>query len=121
MSESQNLLENVDTSNAVNNPLEHTRSWSDDAVARVALLLPGVLVVLLLSIFPLIISLYLTFIRLTFVKGGVQVRFVGLENFAAALTGDGAEELLGRWGAIPWYGTLAFIVFVLIVLFLFVN
>src|ERR1041385_1546683 len=126
MSEIQDLLDNSDSTlsdaaEVVSSPLEHMRSWSDDAFARVVLLLPGVLVVLLLSIFPLIISLYLTVIRLTFVKGGVQINFVGLSNFAGVLTGSGAEELLGRWGDIPLYGTVAFIAFVLLVLYFLIS
>jgi len=55
----------------------------EDAIARFVLLMPGVLVVLLLSIFPLLISLALSFATVQFVKGGVQVKFVGLSNYSS--------------------------------------
>jgi multiple sugar transport system permease protein len=102
----------------VDNPLERTRSWSDDAVAKIVLLLPGILVVLLLSVFPLIISLYLSVARVNFVKGGIQVVYVGLDNYAGLLLGNDRAHLLGSWGDIPWYGALAFAVFVALLLFM---
>ncbi|MEP7288979.1 MAG: sugar ABC transporter permease [Chloroflexota bacterium] len=121
MTESQKHLEKPSRNLAVaNNAVsgQRTRLWSEDIAARVVLLLPGVLVVLLLSVFPLIISLYLSVSRVSFAKGGIAIKFVGLDNFTSILTGNGAEHLLGRWGDIPWYGTLAFIAFVLLVLYL---
>ena len=40
-------------------------------------ILPSVLIVLLLSIFPLIISAYLALTRVQFVPGGFDITFVG--------------------------------------------
>ncbi|SRR5258706_3653699 len=86
--------------------------WPEDVVARIVLILPGILIVLLLSIFPLIISLYLSVARVDFVKGGVQVQYVGLENFARLLVGEDQAHLIGVWSSIPWYGWLILIAFV---------
>lgn len=105
-------------SKVVSNTLERTRSWSDDKFARIVLLLPGFLIVLLLSIFPLIISLYLSVAQVNFVKGGVQVVYVGLDNYAELLTGPNRSHLLGSWGDIPWYGALIFAVFVALLLYM---
>lgn len=56
---------------------------------------PAVLVVLFLSIFPLIISLYLSLSRFKFVKGGFEIRFVGLANYAKLLFGSEGMHFLG--------------------------
>src|SRR5260221_259219 len=103
-----------------NSSLERTRLWSEDVIARIVLLLPGILVVLLLSIFPLIISLYLSFARVNFVKGGFQVVFVGLQNYSTMFTGADKAHLLGVWGDIPSYGVLAFALIVVLLLSTFV-
>ena len=58
-------------------------------------ILPAVLVVLFLSIFPLIVSLYLSLSRFKFVKGGFQIKFVGLANYRKLLAGSGQEHFLG--------------------------
>ncbi len=66
-----------------------------EAHAPAAFLLPAVLVVLLLAIFPLILSLYFSLVRLTFVPGGVNLSFVGLDNYAKLLVGINERDLLG--------------------------
>jgi multiple sugar transport system permease protein len=63
--------------------------------ARTAFVLPAVLVVLFLSIFPLILSLYFSLVRLSFAAGGVQLTFVGLDNYAKLLVGLNRPDLLG--------------------------
>lgn len=70
---------------------------------------PAVLVILLLSIFPLIISLYLSLSQLKFAKGGLQVNFVGLLNYRKMLFGTGSKDFLGvfdRLTVLDW-GLLA--------------
>jgi len=57
---------------------------------------PAILVVLLLSIFPLIVSLYLSLARLKFVKGGYEINFVGLANYRKLLTGSEQSHFLGK-------------------------
>ena len=66
-----------------------------ERVAGNIFILPAVLVVLLLSIFPLIISLYLSLSRLKFVTGGFEINFVGLANYGKLLSGTEKTHFLG--------------------------
>jgi len=66
-----------------------------ERVAGNIFILPAVLVVLLLSIFPLIISLYLSLSRLKFVAGGFEINFVGLANYGRLLSGTEKTHFLG--------------------------
>ncbi len=76
-------------------------SYSERLVARLeriatsAFLWPSVLVILALSIFPLIISLYLSLARLQFVKGGFKIIFVGLANYRKLWVGSEKTHFLG--------------------------
>lgn len=56
---------------------------------------PAVIVLLFFAIFPLIVSLWLSFSRLKFVKGGVEVVNVGLANYRKLLIGSEQGRLLG--------------------------
>jgi multiple sugar transport system permease protein len=56
---------------------------------------PAVLVVLFLSIFPLIISLYLSLSHFKFVKGGFEIKFAGLANYRKLLLGSEQTHFLG--------------------------
>src|SRR5262245_37007576 len=58
--------------------------------------LPAVLVVLALSIFPAIISLYLSLSRFKFEKGGFSLQYVGLFNYKKLLFGSQQFHLLGK-------------------------
>lgn len=71
---------------------------SSDSSARLVLLLPTILMVLLLSIFPLIVSLMLSFARVTFVRGGVNIKYVGVSNYDKLLFGSQRRHLIGRMG-----------------------
>jgi len=68
--------------------------WSE-RVAENVFIWPAVLVVLFLSIFPLIVSLYLSLSRFKFVKGGFEIKFVGLANFRKLLIGSQKTHFLG--------------------------
>jgi multiple sugar transport system permease protein len=57
--------------------------------------MPAVLVVLLLSVFPLVISLYLSLARLKFVPGGFEIGFVGLANYRKLFFGSEQSRYLG--------------------------
>lgn len=70
-----------------------------DGVSVTSFVLPAVLVILFLAIFPLIISLYVSLNRLQFVRGGFQLTFVGLNNYAKLLVGLDQGRFLGRFGA----------------------
>ncbi len=66
-----------------------------DSAAGSAFIMPAVLVVLFLSIFPLIVSLYISLVRLKFVKGGFELTFVGFTNYAKLLVGIDHVHFLG--------------------------
>lgn len=66
-------------------------------------ILPSVIIVLLLSIFPLIISGYLSLSRLRFVAGGFDISFVGLSNFRKLITGSERRHFRGDLEAITMW------------------
>ncbi len=76
-----------------------------------AFIMPAVLLVLFISILPLILSLYLSLIQLSFVPGGFELKFIGLQNYARVLTGFDQAETLGvvshNWLAWLFFGILA--------------
>ncbi len=75
-----------------------------DASARYVLLLPAVIIVLVLAVFPLLVSLYLSFSSFKFVRGGFQIDFIGLANYAKLLSGSEQRTFLGKPGDIPVIG-----------------
>ncbi len=58
---------------------------------------PSVLIILLLSIFPLFVSLYLAFSRVSLVPGGYDVTFIGWNNFERLFQGSQQRNFFGRW------------------------
>ncbi len=100
-------------------PLARDRlvAWADRQAGAV-LVLPAVLVILLLSIFPLLFSLYLSLSRFRPVAGGFRFEFVGLANFRKLLLGSEQEHFLGRLGSLGVVGWLLFLVAVALLLFL---
>jgi multiple sugar transport system permease protein len=76
--------------------------------APTAFILPAVLLVLFISILPLILSLYISLIQLTFVPGGFSLNFVGLDNYKSLLVGFNQAETLGVITSTP---TLAWVIF----------
>jgi multiple sugar transport system permease protein len=95
--------------------LSSQRGWRDRMYAKAerlagsAFILPAVLVVLLLAIFPLIISLYLSLSRFKFVRGGFQINFVGLANYKKLLFGLEKTHFLGLLGHPSLLGWMIFI------------
>ena len=69
-----------------------------DRHAPAVFIMPAVLVVLAMSIFPLLVSLYLSLSRFKFVKGGFQLKFVGLLNYKKLLLGSEQFHFLGTFG-----------------------
>ena len=67
-----------------------------DRVAPGVFLLPAVLVVLAMSIFPLIVSLYLSLTRFKLGKGGFSFDFIGTLNYQKLLTGSQQFHFLGK-------------------------
>lgn len=80
------------------------RAFMQEGSIRTVLLLPAILIILFLSVFPLIISLFLSFSRVNFARGGVEVVFVGLSNYEKLLFGSQQRHLLGRFGEVPILG-----------------
>jgi multiple sugar transport system permease protein len=70
-------------------------AWADRWASGV-FILPAVLVVLALSIFPLLVSLFLSLARVKFEKGGVSITFIGLLNYKKLLLGSQQFHLLGK-------------------------
>jgi len=85
-------------------------NWvSSDSIVRLVLLLPTILIVLFLSIFPLIVSLFLSFARVNFARGGIDITFVGFSNYQKLLFGSQQRHLIGKLGELSPLGWLVFI------------
>jgi multiple sugar transport system permease protein len=61
-------------------------------------IMPAVLVVLGMSIFPLLVSLYLSLSRFKFVKGGFELDYIGLLNYKKLVLGSQQFHFLGTFG-----------------------
>ncbi len=91
-----------------------------DRNAGAVFILPAVVVILAFSIFPLLASLYVSLSRLSFSQGGVELKFVGLNNYAKLLFGIDRTHFLGviapislLGGAVlvAGYGLIGFLLF----------
>jgi multiple sugar transport system permease protein len=93
----QGLMQPVEGSSGLRSPSSPLEKLSLylERVAGNAFIWPAVLVVLLLSIFPLIISLYLSLSHFKFVTGGFEINFVGLANYGRLLSGTEKTHFLG--------------------------
>ena len=69
-------------------------SWAD-RLAPGVFLLPATVVVLAMSIFPLVVSLYLSLARFRLGPGGITFEFIGLLNYRKLLFGSEQFHLLG--------------------------
>lgn len=68
-----------------------------DALAPAVFIWPAVLIILLLAIFPLFVSLYLSFAQVNLVSGGYEVKFVGWKNYEKIFQGSQQRNFFGRW------------------------
>jgi multiple sugar transport system permease protein len=75
-------------------------------LANAVFLGPAVVVVLVFSIFPLIVSLYISLSRMSFVQGGVDLKFIGFDNYNKLLFGSQKTHLLGLSTDVPPLGWL---------------
>jgi multiple sugar transport system permease protein len=73
----------------------HALTSRAERLASATFVLPAVLVVLFLAIFPLIVSLYLSLARFQIVKGGFDIKFIGLLNYRKLLIGSDHDHFLG--------------------------
>jgi multiple sugar transport system permease protein len=93
--------------------------WSRlDASARYVLLLPAIVIVLVMAVFPLLVSLYLSFSRFRFVRGGFEVTFIGLRNYEKLLLGSEQRHFIGKLSQIPFASGILLAVFVGFMLYL---
>jgi multiple sugar transport system permease protein len=95
-------------------------TWLEHLAGNV-FILPAVLVVLFLSIFPLIVSLYMSLTRFKFVKGGFEFKFVGLANYRKLLLGSEQKHFLGVVADPSLVGWLVFLAVVALLLFSLVR
>lgn len=93
----------------LNGRLHKLAAWSERLASNV-FITPAILVVLFLSIFPLIISLYLSLSHFKFVKGGFEINFAGLANYRKLLVGSEQRHFLGIMAGSSPAGWLVFAV-----------
>jgi multiple sugar transport system permease protein len=75
---------------------------------RAAFIWPALVAILFVSIFPLLVSLYISLSRLKLVRGGFEFRFIGLENFRELLVGTEQRHFLGVTRPLTPVGWLVF-------------
>jgi multiple sugar transport system permease protein len=92
-----------------------------DRIADSVFLWPAVLVILCFSIFPLLLSLYLSLARIRFVRGGIDVSFVGLANYRKLFLGSEQSHLLGVLASPSLLGWLIFVLVVVLILVFLVR
>ena len=83
---------------------DRAAEWVDRNAGKV-FILPAVLTLLAFSLFPLLVSAYLTLTKLKFAAGGFKLRFVEWLNFKKLIFGSQQYHLLGTFdplGAIEW-------------------
>ena len=79
-----------------------------ERAAPTIFLLPAVLIVLILSIFPLVLSIYLSATRLRFDAGQIKLDWVGFANFNKFLFGIEQSVLVGKMDTPTVFGWLVF-------------
>jgi multiple sugar transport system permease protein len=99
----------------------HAIGARSERFVRASFIWPALLVVLFLSIFPLLISLYLSLSHLEFVTGGFNIRFVGFENYRDLLFGSERTHLLGLSKTPSPIGWIAFGAAIALLLWLLVG
>jgi multiple sugar transport system permease protein len=92
-----------------------------DSSEKLAFLLPTVLIVLFLSIFPLITSLFVSLTRINFVRGGLDIQFVGLRNYEKLLLGSGQRHFIGLFAPPSLAGWLVWLVASGLILYWFIR
>src|SRR6185503_15741402 len=75
----------------------HTVIANADRLSGSVFILPAVLALLFLSIFPLLASLYLSLAKFDIALGGYKLTFVGLNNYRKLFTGSEGTHFLGKF------------------------
>jgi multiple sugar transport system permease protein len=83
-------------------------SSATDRLAASVFILPTVLALLFLSIFPLIASLYFSFSKFDIGLGGAKFTFVGLKNYKDLFTGPEGTHFLGEFAPSTVYTWIVF-------------
>jgi len=86
----------------------HTIISTAERLAGSVFILPTVLALLFLSVFPLIASLYVSLARFKIARGGFTLTFVGLDNYQKLFLGSEQTHFLGKFAPST---TLSWIVF----------
>lgn len=74
-----------------------------DRLTQSVFVFPAVLALLFLSIFPLIISAYVSLSKFELARGGFTLTFVGLANYSKLLLEGGQAEFLGVLAPTTWW------------------
>jgi len=91
---------------------------------RGTFIMPAIIIVLFFSIFPLIISAYLSLSRLQFVRGGFELNFVGWQNYDRLLFGREQRHFLGKLenpGVLGWFIFLIVVGFILFSIYQYIT
>jgi multiple sugar transport system permease protein len=70
-------------------------AWRSEGAARWLFIWPSVLLILVMSLFPLVASVALSLSRLAFHQGGVDLKFIGFANYEQLLFGLERSHFLG--------------------------
>jgi multiple sugar transport system permease protein len=70
-------------------------AWRSDGAARWVLIWPTVVLILVLSVFPLVASLALSLSSVVFEHGGIALKFEGFKNYGQLLFGTEQSHFLG--------------------------
>ena len=74
---------------------ESLEAWRSDGAARWLFIWPAVLLILVLSIYPLVASVALSLSKLAFHQGGVDLKLIGFSNYQQLLFGLERSHFLG--------------------------
>jgi len=74
-----------------------------DQLTPQLLILPTVLIILFLAIYPLLLSAYLSLSRFKLISGGFELKFVGIRNFKKLFSGSQQYHFLGTMGDILFW------------------
>ena len=88
-----------------------------DRLAGSVFILPTVLALLFLSIFPLITSLYVSLAKFDIAPGGFKLIFVGLNNYKNLFVGSEGTHFLGKFAPSTPYNLIVFSVVVIALAF----
>jgi len=75
----------------------HRLATNAERYAASVFILPTVLALLFLSVFPLIASLYVSLARFDIAKGGFKLTFIGLDNYKKLFLGTDQTHFLGAF------------------------